>query len=605
MPEKRFSILHTSDFHFGFANSADGREISNALKDRLKTDLIFRLQGAKQPDIWLMTGDMSHKNETPGYSEYVAWVQEILKETDFDPTRIFATPGNHDIETLKLTSAQADLEGLYQTPHAAYPTDLWQAQSWQARLERYQGALTQLGVATCLPKGFHHQRISLGDTELNIVSVNSSWLSSIAMPGKDKAAFDFGKMLLFRKEVDQVRAWIVSNPSDMNILLVHYPKGHYNLRDRYLSRCGGGGYAVLSEIFDLVFCGHTHPHPNQVHFTKDTSPLCVSGFTAGALYIAKRLTGLPQEYDASSAHYSLFDIDVPSKTITREVTSYQLVGDGLDFTSFAEDPSQLNGPRASVVGGEGTIRYRYKYGIRERFALHIKTIDPQLLDDFAEFFAADEADRASLLVAFPEPFTWCKSARDKAAIAKLLLGRAAGACESLDLRREFAGEKSVGEVLEKWGERNCTIVGEEGTRIGDLWDVGHLESITLLKWIIPLLSRYVIASRHAQYEIKLYDSYHCYIHDREAFGLTSYFRLQYMLEQYIQYDSIKGINGDPLPDTPLLLPPQIQFLSARQMLQIHREEAVGNYDHTLDTLMKRFAKRYEEYMAPHKPQQTK
>lgn len=269
---KPITILHLSDLHYKFSRAYDqGVVLAALLKDiECHADVIG------QPDIILFSGDLVHSSDEDRIYEklYDNFLEKLLKISNCDHSRLYLTPGNHDIhrsylsnngdkqkEIQKQSANRYSLNELYLSGDAA-------AYARQKSREFFDFA------EFFSPDGeiYRDEIISvydLKDLGLSIINVNTAWLGSAGLEGLSdlqalavpeaaiSKAFDF---------VPRERFTIVNFHHPLEWLQDHSAQDFKNL---------------AYERSDLFLCGHVHD-PRPMITTQAGSGLIHN--QSGALY---------------------------------------------------------------------------------------------------------------------------------------------------------------------------------------------------------------------------------------------------------------------------------------------------------------------------------
>jgi len=88
------TILHISDFHF--------KPNFQFEKDIILSELLKKLSEINksewQPDLILCTGDIAYSGKPSEYKSARNFLNQLLKITGIPKSRLFAVPGNHDVD---------------------------------------------------------------------------------------------------------------------------------------------------------------------------------------------------------------------------------------------------------------------------------------------------------------------------------------------------------------------------------------------------------------------------------------------------------------------------------------------------------------------------
>lgn len=104
------NILHLTDLHYKSARSYDQGIVLRALLD----DVQKMAQSVGEPDLIVFSGDLVHNADDEKIYDklYDNFLEELLKVTNCDHSRLFITPGNHDIHRSFIVSNQDEQEKL-------------------------------------------------------------------------------------------------------------------------------------------------------------------------------------------------------------------------------------------------------------------------------------------------------------------------------------------------------------------------------------------------------------------------------------------------------------------------------------------------------------
>lgn len=94
--KKITNILHLSDLHFKTTRTYDQEVVLNALLD----DITKQAELVGKPDLIIFSGDLVHSADDDRVYEklYDTLIDPLLRRTNCDHSRLFLSPGNHDIQ---------------------------------------------------------------------------------------------------------------------------------------------------------------------------------------------------------------------------------------------------------------------------------------------------------------------------------------------------------------------------------------------------------------------------------------------------------------------------------------------------------------------------
>ncbi|WP_081508205.1 metallophosphoesterase [Roseovarius mucosus] len=176
---KPVNILHISDLHYKTNRSYD----QGVVLDALLRDVSLQSESVGSPDLIVFSGDLVHSADDERIYEklYDHFIDKLLRVTNCDHTRIFLTPGNHDLSRKFLqdhTAEQAEIEqnsndreklnGLYLSGRASEIARLKSQEFFDfAGIFEPEGELHSDAIASL------HDLKELG---LSIVSLNTAWM---------------------------------------------------------------------------------------------------------------------------------------------------------------------------------------------------------------------------------------------------------------------------------------------------------------------------------------------------------------------------------------------------------------------------------------------
>lgn len=90
-------ILHISDLHFGKPITKGGLRDRQVVFDQF-VETLTGLSPDWKPTYVCITGDISYKNNSDGYTEGAIWITDLMKTLSIEKDRLFICPGNHDLD---------------------------------------------------------------------------------------------------------------------------------------------------------------------------------------------------------------------------------------------------------------------------------------------------------------------------------------------------------------------------------------------------------------------------------------------------------------------------------------------------------------------------
>ena len=102
-----FRWIHLSDFHF--ADTPDPYERNTVLEPLLAEITRRREDDGFQPDALFVTGDIAYSGKPAEYLAATRFFDDLLGAAGLDKSRLFAVPGNHDLDKEKGDGLQRTL----------------------------------------------------------------------------------------------------------------------------------------------------------------------------------------------------------------------------------------------------------------------------------------------------------------------------------------------------------------------------------------------------------------------------------------------------------------------------------------------------------------
>jgi predicted phosphodiesterase len=220
----RLTWIHLSDIHFGHGDAEHGWDQKLVLQV-LRDDLVEQCR-QHRPDLLFVTGDIAFSGKPEQYQQARAWLDDTGSAIGLAPERVFAVPGNHDVDrdvdrdrdtARLLRELRAGSENLDAAlAHAADREKL------VARMAAYLEFSAGFGVGrlsrTPRPpqeRLFWQHRESFGRLLVRVIGLNTALL---AADGQDQGRLVLGKEQLARALVEPP-----IEPEELVIALSHHP----------------------------------------------------------------------------------------------------------------------------------------------------------------------------------------------------------------------------------------------------------------------------------------------------------------------------------------------------------------------------------------------
>lgn len=266
----RLRILHLSDMHFDSKEDETSAELRKAYLRNFCKKLTILCNQAPVDYIFI-TGDIGWSGQTGDYEMAKKFILNLLQICELEPNRLFLCPGNHDLK-----------RSLVEDIH--YPTTQREADQYLTlpKLER-NGAAFQNYTRFCKELGCVPYEIGQHFGYLTGIQVcqdfivtclNTSWFamneerSRVAWVGKNY-------IIAIQNKVDELREKICRPV----ITLMHYPANTWAEEDRSSYKDTINSWELVSQMSDVVLCGHTHEMSDMNCIINDAKV-----FTSGAFY---------------------------------------------------------------------------------------------------------------------------------------------------------------------------------------------------------------------------------------------------------------------------------------------------------------------------------
>lgn len=221
-----FAWIHLSDIHMGHGGHGY-RWDQKLVLDALKRDVAARKgEGLPDPDVLLVTGDVAFSGDAAQYAEAKTWLSQVAQAAGLDLKRVFAVPGNHDVERAAdkdrnthrlVTSLRGGTDDLDTTL-----ADSGDRRMLAVRQRNYLNFAEELAPACLEPQAgpevrlwWSHSREGRGGLRLRFVGLNTSLLSA--------ADPDRGKLRLGKEALAKAFADAPGLDGELVVVLSHHP----------------------------------------------------------------------------------------------------------------------------------------------------------------------------------------------------------------------------------------------------------------------------------------------------------------------------------------------------------------------------------------------
>lgn len=266
----RLRILHLSDMHFDSKEDETSAELRIAYIRSFCKELTSLCQKAPV-DYVFITGDIGWSGQKDDYEMAKKFIRKLLQICGLKADQLFLCPGNHDLK-------RSLVEGLH------YPTTQKEADQYLTlqRLER-NGAAFQDYTDFCKELGCAPYKLGQYSSYLAGVQVcqdfivtclNTAWF---ALDKEKSRAAWVGKnyVIALQNRVEDVREKVYRPV----ITLMHYPPNTWAEADRSSYKDTTNSWEIVSQISDVVLCGHTHEMSDMNCVINDAKV-----FTSGSFY---------------------------------------------------------------------------------------------------------------------------------------------------------------------------------------------------------------------------------------------------------------------------------------------------------------------------------
>ena len=247
-PEEPVRFLHISDIHLR------PQRVKRYDQDRVLDGLITFLEHdrATSPlDLIFITGDLAQSGRAEDYVLVADFLRKIMDVTGVPAERIFAVPGNHDVDRdvgkwlLRTLAKDEESIAFFEEPSSR--------KFHEQKLAAYKQQMSALlgeGRAHGLGVGAEAvESLEIKGSRISIASFNSAWFAQ----GDD----DDGKLWLGEPSVERALDRIADLDSHFAIALMHHPFEHLHEIERDTVE------RWFERGFDLVLRGHLHANKTR------------------------------------------------------------------------------------------------------------------------------------------------------------------------------------------------------------------------------------------------------------------------------------------------------------------------------------------------------
>lgn len=267
-PELR--ILHLSDMHFASSEDETSAELRKAYIRSFCKQLTGLCQEAPVDYIFI-TGDIGWSAQKGDYTMASEFICKLLQICGLTPDRLFLCPGNHDVQR----SLVEDLHYPTSQKEADQHLTLQKLENNGAAFKNYTDFCKQL---KCTPYKLGQHTSYLTGVQVCqdfiVACLNTAWF---AKNKEDSKTAWVGKnyVIAIKNKVDEIQ-------DEMHrpvITLMHYPASTWAEADRSNYSDTTNSWGIVSQMSDVVLCGHTHEIADMNCVINDANV-----FTSGAFY---------------------------------------------------------------------------------------------------------------------------------------------------------------------------------------------------------------------------------------------------------------------------------------------------------------------------------
>lgn len=257
-------ILHISDLHFGKPMIKGGLQDRQVVFDQF-VETLTGLSPDWKPTYVCITGDISYKNNSDGYTEGAIWITDLMKALSIDKNQLFICPGNHDLdcscaENIPQPKSEDEIDQLI---------TIDRQDEFEKPFKRYFEFLEHLGVSKYHYTEDHSQESFLFGVRLTSGVVRFICYSPCFYDLDDKSK---KMVVLGNKPLDWLEGerLIRRRPDheDVFVVLMHCPREHMADSERHsydsLRPATWHRVAIMSH---LVLTGHDHQKPEPFDAT--------------------------------------------------------------------------------------------------------------------------------------------------------------------------------------------------------------------------------------------------------------------------------------------------------------------------------------------------
>ncbi|KYG03074.1 hypothetical protein BE21_53465 [Sorangium cellulosum] len=236
-------FLHLSDVHLR------PQRVKRYDQDRVLRGLLEFLERdrATSPlDLVFLTGDLAQSGKREEYALVVDFLRRLIEVTGVPPERLFAIPGNHDVDRdmgrwlLRTLSTDDEAIAFFEEP-ASRGFHEKKFEAYRGGLRDLLGASRPLGLATGAEAV---EVVDVRGARIGVASFNSAWFAQ----GDD----DHGKLWLGEPSAHGAAQRLADEGVSFAIALLHHPFDYLHEVEREeIER-------IFERSFELVLRGHLH-----------------------------------------------------------------------------------------------------------------------------------------------------------------------------------------------------------------------------------------------------------------------------------------------------------------------------------------------------------
>ena len=211
------NLLHLSDLHFGY----DGDMTARAQRELALNALVRELQSleaARQPQVLVISGDLTWQGRPGGYSELGVWLREkLFPATGLAAGDCVMCPGNHDVSHKKTIGPVRRTGDAEEADEVLRPENL--ADGFARPFEAFVKFTGELGIPAPVLHGAPNRLAGVCELHgIQFICANSAWFC------RDSKT-DRGQLWLGLPQLESMRI----NPNDydtapITVAVLHHPR---------------------------------------------------------------------------------------------------------------------------------------------------------------------------------------------------------------------------------------------------------------------------------------------------------------------------------------------------------------------------------------------